>query len=398
MNGGNVFVDDSPHVPAAERFKFVSTSEAPLELYVSADGVHWSKKGVLEGVWTRAGDTQPSMMWDGRSNAYIMYGRVDATAGGTSPPRECGTGTLNGKAIGLSAVRKVGFSQAANLSIAPAEDPHHRGPWSNVSIALDVPPSSDGKLDCAVDTYNSAAVMVHNAYIMMPSQFLHDGAPTFPYGPGGADRPQDGVLDVRLAISGNASGPFSWLDDVFIARGIGELNTSARGGDWHYTGEWDAGYIFAVRGYHTTATRTTIFYMGSQNTHGNYPTIWTYTNATTAIGRATMRKDGWWSYDAEGQKTLRTTPLRLPSAPASLFVNMESSVRGSLRAEVLDAATLQPLPGLSINDSVPLMGNYVQQQLSWRSGAELPAGSGRSVRLHFVVLSAKLFSFEVVSS
>ena len=100
---------------------------------------------------------------------------------------------------------------------------------------------------------------------MMPSQFLHAGAPTFPASH--AHR-TDGVLDVRLAISGNVSGPFSWLDDeqAFIPRGIGTINVSAEGTSWHYTGEWDAGYIFAVRGYHSTATRTTVFYMGSQNT------------------------------------------------------------------------------------------------------------------------------------
>ena len=411
-NGGNVFVDDNPATAADERFKFTSTSTQPLVLYVSPDGIHFTRQGVVAGIWSRVGDTQPSLMWDGQSQNYLMYGRIDAWGAGTGA-RSCGNGSVNGHTAILSAMRKVGFSRASNLSIAPPTDPYHKGTWTNVSLALGLPPSTDdGGMDCAVDTYNSAAVMVHNAYIMMPSQFLHDGAPTFPFSH--AYR-TDGVLDVRLAVSGNASGPFDWLDETFIPRGIGAINTSATGSHWHYTGEWDAGYIFAVRGFHTTATRTTIFYMGSQNTHGNYPTIWTYTNATTAIGRATMRKDGWWSYDAEGagEQTLRTTPLRLPSAPASLFVNMESSVRGSLRAEVLDAATLQPLPGLSLNDSVPLMGNFVRQLLSWKSGAELPAGAGtgaelpagaeselpagagRSVRLRFVALSAKLFSFEV---
>jgi len=71
---------------------------------------------------------------------------------------------------------------------------------------------------------------------MMPSQFLHDGSPTFPNSPA-AGRPADGVLDVRLAISGNASAPFTWLDEPFIPRGIGRLNTSAKGDDWHYTGD-----------------------------------------------------------------------------------------------------------------------------------------------------------------
>lgn len=138
--------------------------------------------------------------------------------------------------------------------------------------------------------------------------------------------------------------------------------------------------------------------VGLARRHGNYPTIWAYKNATTAIGRATMRKDGWWSYDADSnsEQELVTTLQRLPSAPASLFVNVVTSVRGSLRVEALDAMTLQPLPGLSINDSVPLMGNYVRQRVSWASGVGLPAARG--VRLRFVAMAAKLYSFELASS
>jgi hypothetical protein len=119
-----------------------------------------------------------------------------------------------------------------------------------------------------------------------------------------------------------------------------------------------------------------------------------------------MRKDGWWSYDADGrtEAALLTTPLLLgaPSAVGAkatlaLFVNVLTSVRGSLRCEVLDAATMQPLPGLTLNDSVPLMGNYVRQQMQWlpRGVEGLAASSGRSVRLRFVAFAAKLFTFEL---
>jgi hypothetical protein len=113
-----------------------------------------------------------------------------------------------------------------------------------------------------------------------------------------------------------------------------------------------------------------------------------------------MRKDGWWSYDAPAteEAELLTKPLQLPpGAPASLFVNVLSSVRGSLRCAVLDATTQKPLPGLSLNESIPLMGNFVRQALGWRSGITQLPGGGRNVRLHFVALSAKLYSFEVAS-
>lgn len=58
------------------------------------------------------------------------------------------------------------------------------------------------------DTYNSAAIQVGNAYIFLPSQYLHVGEDTFP-GPDHSDMRargsgNDGVLDTRMAISGNA--------------------------------------------------------------------------------------------------------------------------------------------------------------------------------------------------
>jgi hypothetical protein len=76
-----------------------------------------------------------------------------------------------------------------------------------------------------------------------------------------------------------------------------------------------------------------------------------------------------------------------------VFVNALSTVRGYLRCAVLDAKTLLPLSGLSFNESVPLMGNYVRRRLSWTSGASLPAGA--IVRLRFAVFAGKLFTFEI---
>ena len=128
VNGGNVFVDDNPRTPASERYKFVSTTKQPLTLYVSPDGVHFTEKGVIAGAWRTSGDTQPSLMWDVHSSTYLLYGRIDDPAGSYSTTRNC-KGTLNGKAIDTTADRKVGFSQTANLSIAPPADPYVMHPF-----------------------------------------------------------------------------------------------------------------------------------------------------------------------------------------------------------------------------------------------------------------------------
>ena len=383
VNGGNAFVD--PAAPAAERYKFVATvMGAPLSLVLwsSADGKRWSKRGALAGAWPRAGDTQPTLMYDSLSARYLMYGRVDG-----SLPSE--SSSMEDRRVARHPVRRVGFSQTPKLTVLPG-----KGTWTNVSLALGFPPVGHSHVaPSTVDTYNSAAVAVHNAFLLLPSQFLQAGSATFPVSHA---LTTDGVLDVRLAVSGNCSEPFDWIDDVFLERGVGEINTSATNTSWHFTGEWDAGLIFAVRGYHSSRTKTIVFYMGSQDTHGSYPEIYAYKNASIAIGRASMRLDGWFSFDAPSndEATLLTAPVRTPDgAPSNVFVNALSSVRGYLRCEVLDAKTLLPLSGLSFNESVPLMGNYVRRRLSWTSGASLPAGA--TVRLRFAVFAGKLFTFEI---
>lgn len=382
VNGGNAFVD--PAASADERYKFVATvvgAPLSLALWSSADGKQWIKRGALAGTWPRAGDTQPTVMYDAKSERYLMYGRVDGVLPGQS--------SVLMDHVGRHPVRRVGFSETANLEVLPGN-----GTWTQVSLALGFPPVGHSEVSTIVDTYTSAAVAVHNAFLLVPSQFLQAGSATFPVSHA---LTTDGVLDARLAVSGNRATLFDWLDDVFIERGVGEINTSATNTSWHFTGDWDAGLIFAVRGYYSGRTKTTIFYMGSQDTHGSYPEIYAYTNASIAIGRATMRLDGWFSFDAppNDEATLLTTPLRTPDGVPSIsvFVNALSSVRGHLRCEVLDAATLVPIAGLSLNESIPLMGNYVRRRLSWTSGASLPAGA--EVRLRFDAFAGKLFTFEI---
>jgi hypothetical protein len=220
-------VDENRATPPSERYKFTADGVADgqpmkpvLTLYGSADGVRWR---LLSGskqmhLWSDVGDTQPVTFWDPRESRYQTYGRYEPG------PRKCGR---------TAAVRVVGYAAAAvNGSLF--------GPWSNVTAALGFP--SEGP---CTDTYNSAAVQVHNAYVMLPSQYLHVGEPTFPRPDHAAmsarGSSNDGVLDVRLAISGNATR-FTWVsDEAFIERGIGSIDRSAQKADWHFTGESSPG-------------------------------------------------------------------------------------------------------------------------------------------------------------
>ena len=68
-----------------------------------------------------------------------------------------------------------------------------------------------------------------------------------------------------------------------------------------------------------------------------------YFNDAGALHLSTLRLDGFVSLDAEGEGTVVTERFALNGT--DLYVNADAP-HGELRAEILDAETMQPLPGL----------------------------------------------------
>ena len=67
--------------------------------------------------------------------------------------------------------------------------------------------------------------------------------------------------------------------------------------------------------------------------------------------------------------------------------------RGELRAEILDAETMQPLPGLSAGECLPLNGDHLRGKLRWKDSPRLV--NEKAVRLHFILRRAKAVCFLV---
>jgi hypothetical protein len=101
-----------------------------------------------------------------------------------------------------------------------------------------------------------------------------------------------------------------------------------------------------------------------------------------------VRPQGFVSLDAETQGTLVTAPFVLESG--DLRVNVEAQ-HGEFRAEVVDAETMERLPGLSQADCDPVRGDELRGKLTWQ-GRPVPARE-KPVRLRFVISRAKLYAF-----
>ena len=128
----------------------------------------------------------------------------------------------------------------------------------------------------------------------------------------------------------------------------------------------------------------------------------------SGVGLARTRLDGFLSLDAPllkdgeegwGGAELLTKPLVF--AGKALQLNVDTGAAGSVLVEMQDAASGAPLPGFSLNASVPLVSNSVRAVVSWQTeggGETTDVGSleGRTVRVRLVTLGTKLYSLQFV--
>jgi hypothetical protein len=118
---------------------------------------------------------------------------------------------------------------------------------------------------------------------------------------------------------------------------------------------------------------------------------------TTPFRRFTLRLDGFASVHAGADAgEIITHPLRFVGK--ELVINGSSSAGGSVRIELQTAAG-QPIPGFTLADSVPFVGDAIEQPLAWRREKAEPTKdlanlAGRPVRLRFELVDADLYSIQ----
>jgi hypothetical protein len=111
-----------------------------------------------------------------------------------------------------------------------------------------------------------------------------------------------------------------------------------------------------------------------------------------AICLAVLRRDGFVSLVA-GASGGQLTTKSLIAPGGRLSLNVAAHDGGQARVEVLDGDT-QPLPGLGLKDCVPVKGDAIDQDVRWKSGADVSQLAGQVVRLRVELKNADLFSFQ----
>ena len=196
----------------------------------------------------------------------------------------------------------------------------------------------------------------------------------------------DGLIDVALVCSRNPCDHWDRLGDRQPFIPLGE------------PGAWDDSMLFTANAPVRIGNELWIYYGGSTMCHGyrpgsRSPEELEAQGKACAIGLAKLRLDGFVSVDAgdEGGSLLTKA---LVFEGTRLEVNAKAD-QGELRIELLDAETLQPIPGFLNEEFDPFQDDCVaaQVQTRWRCAPSLSSLAGRPVRLKFQLRNGSLYAF-----
>ncbi len=149
--------------------------------------------------------------------------------------------------------------------------------------------------------------------------------------------------------------------------------------------------VFTARAPVVEGNTIKIWYGGFKNLHDT-----ALKKQQSAIGLATLRKDGFASLDA-GATAATILTKTFGNTGGALLVNYHTNnSSGWVKVEVLDENG-NVLSGYSQADCVPLTGNSTTQAVTWAGHSELPAGQ-RWLRLRFMLQNASIYSFMVGSN
>jgi hypothetical protein len=154
---------------------------------------------------------------------------------------------------------------------------------------------------------------------------------------------------------------------------------------------WEGGMVFTPRTPLVEGSTIKLWYSGFKNHHDT-----ALKKQQSAIGLATLRKDGFASLDAEVTTGTILTKTFANTGGALLVNYHTNSSTGWVKVEALDENT-NVLSGYSQADCVPLSGNSTTQAVTWAGHSELPARR-QFLRLRFLLQNASVYSFMVGSN
>jgi len=359
-DAASMFRDENPAAKPAERYKAIvryydrSNGRNGLMAFKSADGLNWSPittEFVLTG---DPFDSQNLAFWDSVRGEYRAYWR-----GSTPAP-----GTPRGK--------------VRSIRTAVSRDFIHWERKAEVSY-LDSPPE---------EIYTNQIGPYHRAphiFIGLPTRYVE--RPDSPYLSELPEREHREMRTRAMARTGYAMTEgllmasrdgvkFKRWNEAFLRPGI------EREGTWNYGHQYIA--------WHLVETKSAL--EGAPDELSLYASESYWTGNSSALRRYTLRLDGFVSVEAPmSGGELLTRPLRFKGK--HLAMNFATSAAGSVRIEIQDSGG-KPHAGFSLADCPPAFGDSIDRRVQWKTGPDVSALAGKTVRLRFVIEDGNLYSYQ----
>jgi hypothetical protein len=337
-HGAGIFID--PSAPSAERYKMVgclwSDEERATIGAVSPDGLNWTPlpEPVLRH---NHADTQNIAIYDEDLGSYVLYTR-----------------------------QAHGVMQRRGINRAVADDFRHFSPSVPV---FECNPLDPPDWDYYCNGY-SKWPGAYAAHVMRISMYKHT----------------PDVVEVHLATS---------RDGIIWHRPQGRQAWIS--GGLSYPDPYTS--VYACSGILQTAKGEWSTYAGAA--HHTHNESVDHMTQPAGIIRARMREDGFMSMSSEGPGEFWTIPFVLDSNNIRLNVKTRNS--GFIRAEILassggdtgaETTANNAVTGHSLPDCIPISGDHIDAELTWKTGANLDALRGQTVRLHVEMYNADLYAIK----
>lgn len=331
-------LDARAEVPRTQRFKALAgTRKSGLVAFVSADGLRWQKLREQPVITDGAFDSQNVPFWSEAEQCYVCYFRVFKER----VRRISRTTSRDFLAWTEPVLMEYGDKPIEHLYTNQTA-PYARAPHLYVGIAARFMPGRQ---------------------VLTPEQ-----AKAIQVDPGYFKDCSDAVL---LTTRGGNRYERTFMEG-FLVPGVGPEN-------------WVSRTNYPALNVVQTGPHEMSFY-ANQN----------YGQPSAHLRRYTLRLDGLASVSApyEGGELL-TKPLTFTGKELSL--NFATSAAGGIRVEIQDASG-KPLPSYALADAVETIGNEIDRVVRWKSGSDVAALAGKTVRLRFVMRDARLYALQFRAS
>ena len=353
------FIDGRSGVPAEERYKAVGGTWRKGGMFVlaSADGLRWRKWREKPVFSNGAFDSQNIVFWSELEQRYVFFFRVFSHV-------DDYLGMKKWSSIGgLRTIAKTTSTDLVNwtppqrmsFGDAPLEQfytnhthPYFRAPHLYLGMPMRFVPGRRFLTDEQL-----LALKVVPAYLNIKGGSLSHNIP-------------NEVSDTVLLSSRGGYRYDRTFMEALVRPGTEEGNWVSRNG-------------IAVTGIIQTGPKEMSFFVAQH-----------YAQPTAYVKRFAVRLDGLASVHAPyaGGEML-TKPLIVGGR--DLILNYATSAAGEIRVE-LQEPDGEPIPGYSLLEGAPIVGDNIAQAVAWQLKADLSALVGKPVRIRFVMKDADLYS------